>query len=165
MAHDAKKRTELRRRYVQDRQPLNAAALLSKVSYATARSWKSAAEKRGDDWDRARMANDVGDGGVSELTRIVLEEFIPLFKSTIKAIRSDKLDGIEKAEAISRISDAYAKTVKASGAVDPSIAKLGWAMEVMRQLAQFTAEHFPKHQGALLDVLEPFGEYLASEHG
>jgi len=165
MAHDAKKRGELRRRYVIDRQPLNAAALLSKVSYATARDWKRKAEQKGDCWDRARQAEDVGQGGVRALTRMVLEEFIPLFKSTIEAIRHDDFDAIEKAEAISRLSDAYSKTVKASGAVDPSLARLGWAMDVMKLLAEFTAERFPQHQNALLEVLEPFGETLAAEYG
>jgi hypothetical protein len=165
MAHDSAKRQALRRLYVFDRQPLNAAAVQLDVSYSTARAWKAGAAERGDDWDRARLAEDIGDGGVKALTRLVLEEFIPLFKSTITAIKADKLDGIEKAEAISRLSDAFVKTVKASGAVDPAIAKLGWAMDVMRLLAQFTAQQFPQHQGALLEVLEPFGERLAQEYG
>lgn len=165
MAHDADTRAALRRAYVVDRQPLEAAASLLDISYSTARAWKAKAKMRGDDWDRARLAEEVGDGGVKALTRLVLEEFIPLFKSTIAAIKTDKLDGVEKAEAISRLSDAYVKTVKASGAVDPSIAKLSWAMDVMRLLASFTAERFPQHQAALLEVLEPFGERLAEEYG
>lgn len=165
MAHDSKKRQALRRAFVVDRQPLKAAAALLEVSYSTARAWKADAELSGDDWDRARTAESVGDGGVKALTRVVLEEFIPLFQSTIRAIKGDKLDAIDKAEAISRLSDAYMKTVKASGAVDPSIARLAWAMDVIRQLAQFTAERFPQHQTAMIDVLEPFGEQLAQEYG
>jgi hypothetical protein len=165
MAHDNATKQALRRAYVVDRQPLEAAAAKLKLAYSTARSWKKAAQQRGDDWDRARVAEDVGDGGVKALTRLVLEEFIPLFKSTIQSIKEDKLTGHEKAEAISRLSDAYVKTVKASGAVDPSIAKLSWAMDVMRLLARFTAEQFPQHQTALLEVLEPFGERLAQEYG
>lgn len=165
MAHEIATRQALRRSYVIDRQPLEAAAALHDIAYSTARSWKKAAKIRGDDWDRARIAEEVGDGGVKALTRVVLEEFIPLVKSTIDAIKTDKLDAVEKAEAISRLADAYMKTVKASGAVDPAIAKLAWAMDVMRLLAQFTAERFPQHQAALLEVLEPFGERLATEYG
>lgn len=166
MAHKQEKRAEVRRRYVVDRQPLTAAAELSEVSYGTARSWKDAALARGDDWDHARMAEDVGDGGVRELTRVVLEEFVPLFRSTIAEVKGDtKLKAHEKAEAISRLSDAYSKTVKASGAVDPGVAKLGWAMEVLRELAQFVAEKMPQHQSALIEVLEPFGERLAETYG
>lgn len=165
MAHDSAKRTALRRAYVVDRQPLTAAASLFGVSYSTARAWKQAALERGDDWDRARMAEEIGDGGVKTLSRKVLEEFVPLFTSTIEAIKTSNHDAIDKAEALSRVSDAYMKTVKASGAVDPAIAKLAWAMDVMRLLAKFTAERFPQHQQALLEVLEPFGERLATEYG
>lgn len=161
MAHPAAKRTEVRRAYVADRQPLRAAAQIAGVGYETARAWKRDAAERGDDWDRVRQAQAVGEAGVGELTRVVLEEFVPLFRSTITAIKSDKLDAIDKAEAICRLSDAYAKTVKASGAVDPAIAKLAWAMDVLKLLAQFTAERFPQHNHALLELLEPFGEHLA----
>ena len=165
MAHKQEKRAELRRRYVVDRQPLTAAAEAVAVSYSTARSWKDAALGRGDDWDHARMAEEVGSGGVRELTRVVLEEFVPLFRSTISELKTGSLSAVEKAEVISRLSDAYTKTVKASGAVDPTVAKLGWAMEVMRLLAEFTAQHHPKHQVALLEVLEPFGEHLGTVYG
>lgn len=161
MAHPAAKRTELRRAYVSDRQPMRAAAQSAGIGYETARTWKREAAERGDDWDRARQAQAIGEAGVGELTRVVLEEFVPLFRSTIVAIRSDKLDAIDKAEAICRLSDAYAKTVKASGAVDPAIAKLAWAMDVLKLFAQFTAERFPQHSLALLELLEPFGEHLA----
>lgn len=164
MAHPAAKRTELRRAYVVDRQPMRAAAQAVGVGYETARSWKREAAERGDDWDRARQAQEIGEAGVGELTRVVLEEFVPLFRSTITAIRSDKLDAIDKAEAICRLSDAYAKTVKASGAVDPSIAKLAWSMDVLKLFAQFTAEHYPQHNNALLELLEPFGEHLAEAY-
>ncbi|MDM4768631.1 DUF1804 family protein [Solimonas sp. SE-A11] len=165
MAHDPDLRKQLRRSYVVDRQPLKAAAALLDISYSTARSWKEQALERGDDWDRARQAEDVGDGGVKALTRLVLEEFIPLFKTTVAAIQGDKLDAVEKAEAISRLADAYAKTVKASGAVDPAIAKLAWGMDVIKLLVKFCMEHFPQHQAALVEIIEPFGEELATEFG
>lgn len=164
MAHGRDKRTQLRKLYVTDRQSLKAAAGLLKLSYSTARAWKENAEKHGDNWDHARMAEQVGDGGVRELTRTVLGEFVPLFRSTIEAIKNDKCSAMDKAEALSRISDAYTKTVKASGAVDPQLAKLGWGMDVIRLLAQFTAEKYPQHQAALLEILEPFGERLAQDY-
>jgi len=165
MAHERMKRSALRRSYVIDRQPLTAAALSVGVSYSTARTWKADSAHRGDDWDRARLAEQVSDGGVQELTRIVLAEFVPLFKSTIGELRDCTLSAGQKAEAISRLSDAYTKTVKASGAVDPTIARLGWAMDVLRLLADFVTEQFPQHQAALLEIIEPFGQRLAEQFG
>jgi len=165
MAHARATRARLRQLYVVDRQPLKAACRMAAVSYSTGMTWKREAVRLGDDWDHARLAENVGDGGVRELTRVVLGEFVPLFRSTIEELRGGGLTGVEKAEAISRLSDAYTKTVKASGAVDPAMAKLGWAMDVLRLLAQFCAEKFPQHQAVLVDILEPFGERLAAEFG
>jgi hypothetical protein len=165
MAHKREKKLELRRRYVADGQPLAAAAEFSGVSYSTARNWKRGAAADGDDWDRARLAERVVDGGVGELTRVVLGEFVPMFRSTIEALKGSELDAVEKAEAISRLSDAYTKTVKAAGAVDPAIAKLAWAMEVLKLFAEFVQTQFPEQAVALLEVLEPFGQHLAEQFG
>lgn len=88
-----------------------------------------------------------------------------MFKSTIESLRADGLSPVEKAEAISRISDAYAKTIKAAGAVDPAIARLAWAMDVLKMLAEFVQAQFPQHANAVLEILEPFGQHLAEQYG
>lgn len=165
MAHPRLKKSEVRRRYVVDRQPLTGAATLAGISYSTARQWKAQALAAGDDWDKARDAETLRDGTAEELTRVVLNEFVPMFRSTIAALAEDTLSAAEKAEAMSRISDAYAKTVKAAGAVDPAIARLAWAMDVLKALAQFVAREFPQHNDALLEIIEPFGAQMAKEFG
>lgn len=165
MAHPRLKRSEVRRRYVLDRQPLTGAAKIAGISYETARAWKRQALERGDDWDKARESEVLRDGTTAELNRVVLNEFVPLFRSTIIALSGDQMSATDKAEAISRLSDAYAKTIKAAGAVDPKIARLAWAMDVLKELAQFVQTQFPQHTQALLEILEPFGEHLAEQYG
>lgn len=165
MAHPRLKKSELRRRYVVDRQPLTGAATIAKVSYSTARQWKAEALSAGDDWDKARDAETLRDGTAEELTRVVLNEFVPMFRSTILALSGDDLPATAKAEAMSRISDAYAKTVKAAGAVDPAIARLAWAMDVLKLLAEFVRAKFPQHAAAMLEIIEPFGQHLAEQYG
>lgn len=165
MAHSRLKKTEVRRHYVVDRQPLTGAAQLSDVSYSTARQWKAAALAAGDDWDRARLAAQVSDGGSQELTRVVLTEFVPMFKSTVEGLRDSNIPAVAKAEAISRLSDAYAKTIKAAGAIDPAIARLAWAMDVLKELGEFVQRDYPQHSAAVLELLEPFGQHLAEQFG
>lgn len=128
-------------------------------------SQEAAALVAGDDWDRARLAAQVSDGGSQELTRVVLAEFVPMFKSTVEGLRDAAIAAPEKAEAISRLADAYTKTVKAAGAVDPTIASLAWAMDVLKELGEFTQREFPQHSAAVLEMLEPFGQYLAEQYG
>lgn len=165
MAHSRLKKAEVRRRYVVDHQPLTGAAQLSGVSYSTARGWKAAALEQGDDWDRARQAATMSDGGVEDLKRVVIGEFVPLFKSTVEALGDAAIPAVDKAEAISRLSDAYTKTIKATGAVDPAIARLAWAMDVLKELGEFVQREFPQHSAAVLELLEPFGQHLAECYG
>lgn len=165
MAHPRLKKSEVRRRYVADRQPLTGAAAIAGVSYSTARQWKAQALQANDDWDKARDAETLRDGTTDELNRVVLNEFVPLFRSTILELSAQTLPATVKAEAISRLSDAYAKAVKAAGAVDPTIARLAWAMDVLKSLAEFVQVKFPQHAGAVLEILEPFGQHLAEQYG
>lgn len=165
MAHAPETRQSVRRAYVYDRLPLEAAAEREAVSYATARNWKRKAKEEGDDWDRARAASRMASGGLGDLTTRVLEEFALLFQVTMEEIGSGEFDGIQKAEAMSRLADAYTKTVKAAGGGDSSIGKLAVAMEILERLVAFVQRHYPQHAGALLEVLEPFGEELNQAYG
>lgn len=164
MAHAPEVRAAVRRTYVSERQPLEVSAERNGVSYNTARQWKRAAKEAGDDWDRARSAARMAAGGLGDLTTQVLEEFALLFQSTMEQIGSSEFDGIQKAEAMSRLADAYTKTVKAAGGGDNRIAKLSVAMEVLEKFVAFIQQHYPQHGQALLEVLEPFGEELSKSY-
>lgn len=164
MAHAPEVRAAVRRTYVSERQPLEAAAERHGISYNTARQWKRTAKEQGDDWDRARSAARMAAGGLGDLTTQVLEEFALLFQSTMEQIGSSEFDGIQKAEAMSRLADAYTKTMKAAGGGDSKIAKLATAMEVLEKLVAFIQQHYPQHGTALLEVLEPFGEELSKSY-
>jgi len=165
MAHPKETRQAVRKAYVEDRMPLTQAAQLQGVRYETARRWKADARGSGDDWDRARMADRIASGGLGDLTAAVLDDFIRLFQGTLEALRSHEGDPILRAEAISRLSDAYAKTVKAAGATNPELSKLGTALEVTKHLAQFVRQEYPQHTEAFLEILEPFGERLSEIYG
>lgn len=161
MAHSPEKRADVRRSYVGERLPLDAAAEKHGIAYNTARHWKRQAKEQGDDWDRARSAARMAAGGLGDLTTQVLEEFALLFQTTMEEVGSSEVDGIQKAEAMSRLADAYTKTVKAAGGGDSKIGKLAVAMEMLERQVTFVQQHYPQHANALLEVLEPFGEELS----
>jgi hypothetical protein len=161
MAHAPEVRQAVRRSYVIERLPLEAACEKHQVSYHTGRNWKRVDKEAGDDWDRARAASRMAAGGLGDLTTQVLEEFALLFQATMEQIGSGEYDGLQKAEAMSRLADAYTKTVKAAGGGDSKIARLAVAMEVLEKLVAFVQLHYPQQGAALLEVLEPFGEELS----
>ncbi|MCC7413354.1 MAG: DUF1804 family protein [Gammaproteobacteria bacterium] len=165
MAHAPEIRQAVRRSYVAERLSLEAAADKHQVSYHTARNWKARARIDGDDWDRARAAARMAAGGLGDLTTQVLEDFALLFSSTMEEIESGEYSGIQKAEAMSRLADAWTKTVRAAGGGDNRIAKLAVALEVLERLVAFIQQHYPQHAAALLAVLEPFGQQLNQVYG
>jgi len=165
MAHSKETRNAVRSSFVYDRLPLEAAADKHDVSYNTVRTWKKRDKKNGDDWDKARAARRMADGGLGDITAIVIEDFTLLFKSVVKDITSGEYDGLKKAAALSQLSDAYVKTMKAAAGGDPKIAKLSTALETLQLLATYIKEEHPDALERFSLILEPFGAKVNEAFG
>lgn len=166
MAHPKEKKTAARAAYVYEALTLEVIAQRIDASLGTISRWKRDALEGGDDWDRARAAARISGQGSEAVTQAVMEDFILLFQSTLTDVKNDKdIKPLAKAEIISRLSDAYNKTMSAVAKGNPKLSKLAVAMEVMQALAEFIRKHYPKHANAFAEVLEPFGEEVAKSYG
>lgn len=164
MAYSEETRRALRAAYVYKALSLEAAADQMKIAFGTASRWKRDAKETGDDWDRARAAARLGAEGAESVTQLVLEEFVTLFQSTMEQVKNDaKASGLQKAEALSRLSDAYHKTMSAVAKGSPKLNKLAVAMEVIKMLTDFIVAKHPSQALTFVDMLEPFGEHLTQE--
>ncbi|KIO49608.1 DUF1804 family protein [Nitrosospira sp. NpAV] len=166
MAHPQEKITAARAAYVYEALTLEAIAQKCNVSKGTLARWKKTAQDGGDDWDRARAAARLSGQGAEAVTQAVLEDFVLLFQSTLTEVKTDKdIKPLAKAEVISRLSDAYNKTMSAVSKGNPKLNKLAVAMEVLQVLAAFIQRHYPRHANAFGEILEPFGEEVAKSYG
>lgn len=166
MAYSSEVKQAVRSAFIYKGYTLKAAADAEDVPYETARHWKRQALSQGDDWDNARAAARISRGGVKALTSEIIEDFALLFQSTIEEIKNaEGVKPLQKAEAISRLSDAYQKTVKAAGASNPELSRLSIAMDVIKRQAEFIKAHYPMHLDAFIEMLEPFGEVVSREFG
>lgn len=164
MAYSDDVRTAVRSAFVHKGMSLQAACDFNGVPYETGRSWKRKAKSAGDDWDIAKAAKNISQSGAQALTASIIEDFIVLFQSTIAELQSDKkLTSIQKAESISRLADAYTKTVKSAGNSNPSLSKLAIAMDLIKCQFDFIQSEFPQHINAFVEILEPFGEVVNRE--
>jgi hypothetical protein len=161
VAYPEEKKLAVRRSYVYQRLSLQHAADVNEVNYQTARAWKRKAADDGDDWDTARTASRMAGGGVGDMTAEVLEDFALLFQSTITELKEGDFNALQKAEVISRLSDAYTKTMKAAGGSNPKIAKLSVAMEVLDELAKFIRKNSPQDLERFASILDPFGQHIS----
>ncbi len=166
MAHPQEKITAARAAYVYEALTLEAVAQKCNVSKGTLARWKKTALEDGNDWDRARAAARLSGQGAEAVTQAVLEDFVLLFQSTLTEVKTDKdIKPLAKAEVISRLSDAYNKTMSAVAKGNPKLNKLAVAMEVLQALAEFVRTHYPRHANAFGEILEPFGEEIAKSYG
>lgn len=166
MAHPKEKKTAARAAYVYEALTLEVIAKRVCASLGTVSRWKRDALADGDDWDRARSAARLSGQGTEAVTQAVMEDFILLFQSTLTEVKTaTDIKPLAKAEIISRLSDAYNKTMSAVARGNPKLSKLAVAMEVMQALAGFIRQRYPKHANAFAEVLEPFGEEMAKTYG
>ena len=165
MAHAPEIRAKLRAHYINDALSLEAASERLDISSRTATRWKQEALANGDDWDKARLACRLAGEGAEAVSRAVLEEFLSLFQITLADIRDGELKPMEKAEGMSRLADAYTKTMRCVQRSAPELNRLAVASEVLQLLAKFVKTKHPKLAPALMEVLEPFGEELVKAYG
>lgn len=163
--HPPERRDAVRAAYVHQRMPLEAAAQQGGVAYQTARTWKRQAATQGDDWDRARGAARMAAGGLGDLTAQVLEDFAILFTATMEQLKGPQIGPLDRAEAMSRLSDSYVKVVKAAGNASPPLAELSVAMKVLSELSTYIRDHHPADLPRFAAILEPFGQRLAQVLG
>lgn len=165
MAHKPQIRSAARAAYVHEAQPMEAVAARLAVSAGTLSRWKREALDSGDDWDRARAAARLAGQGAEAVATAVLEDFVLLFQSTLAEIKSGSIPPLAKAEAISRLSDAYHKTTAAASRGNPKLSRLAIAMDVLQLLAEHIRQHRPQLAAAFAEMLEPFGADLAKAYG
>ncbi len=165
MAHPPEKKAQVRTGFVTDKLDLEQAAIRAGVPYDTARKWKSLAAAAGDDWDRARAAHSLTSSGAGTLAQLVLHDFLIMYQETVEATKADvALSAKDKAETLSRLADAFQKTMSAVAKAAPDLGRFAVATEILADLADFVAQKYPQYRAGLVEVLEPFGAFIAKKY-
>ncbi len=163
MAHPPEARRAVRDAYVVDKLDLEAAAARAGVPYDTARKWKGADPN---DWDKARAAHSLTGAGAGTIAQLVLHDFLIMYQATVDDVKADcDMSAKDKAETLSRLADAFQKTISAVAKAAPDLGRYAVATELLADLAGFVATDFPQHRAALVDILEPFGAFVARKYG
>ena len=166
MAHKDSTRLAVRAAYINERLTLSAAAARHHIQRNTAATWKRQAKAGGDDWDLARNSLRLAKGGIAKITEVILEDFSYLASSTLAELkRNTSLNPLQKAEALVKLSDAYAKTTKAAGCVDPQLGRLSIAMDVIQDLGEFLQKDAPDLIDPFSNALHRYGAHLTAKWG
>lgn len=166
MAADPKNKREAFRLYVEEsRNPAQCAAAVG-VSERTVQNWMARARDQGKSWDKSRSAYLLGPGGTESIALKFVPTFFALINSTIRDLEEDKdLSPLEKAEALSRITDAAVKAANAMAKLNPSLNRVSVSMETVKLFADYIAREFPQHAEAFMEVLGPFSQHIVNKFG
>jgi hypothetical protein len=159
-------RAAVRAAYVDRRQSLTRAAAETGITAGTARKYKREAAAAGDDWDRSRALPLPPVDTRQLLVQALIEDYVRLHQATQQALLAEEAaEPLARAEALSRLANAFTKTMAAAGRAAPEITALTLAGEFVRELAGFVEAHHPDAMPALAAVLEPFGQHLLKKYG
>jgi hypothetical protein len=154
MAHSQETRSKVKKLYVEG-MPLKTAAITCCVSYDTARDWKSASDTAGDNWDTARTAHRIGDQGIEELNRTLVEDFARNIITTTREIEAaPEIPAVVKSQMLAQLADAYSKFSKAFARINPQYSGLSVALDTLKTMA----DHLRLNDPAALKVLQPHFE-------
>ncbi|PJG83779.1 DUF1804 family protein [Caviibacterium pharyngocola] len=135
MAFDEKVRAFVRRYYVFDRLTLEQSAEKAGVAFGTARRWKSQAQAKGDDWDKARDVQVMVGGDMESLAAGMLSGFIIQYKSVMSELETEDLATMKKVELLTGLADSFAKMTASSKKLLPETSAIATAMQVIEMMA------------------------------
>ncbi|SDD56665.1 Protein of unknown function [Paracidovorax valerianellae] len=162
MAHASEKRTQLRGLYVYQRLPMETACKKVGVPRSTGNRWKQEAADKGDDWETVRAAIALGDDNFSSLSKKLLEDYLVQHQATMDQLRdATNMTARDRAETLASMSDSFNKTMASFKRLAPDLNKQAVQLDVLQRLVSFAQARFPQHLGAMVELLEPFGEELA----
>lgn len=166
MAHSATVQARARAAYIHDTLPLEQVATLTGVPFATLARWKRQSREKGDDWDKLRAANLLAGEGVEAVARQMLADYVTQHKTLMHTVLNDpSMDAAKKVSALASLADSFNKIVAASKRVLPETGELAIALQTITLLAEFVRRQYPQHAGAIIEILEPFGEEVARVFG
>ncbi|SUT91421.1 Protein of uncharacterised function (DUF1804) [[Actinobacillus] rossii] len=164
MAHDEKTRAFVRRYYVFDRLSLEQAAEKAGVSFGTARRWKTAAEKDGDNWEKARDVQVMASGGIENIAQGLLAGFLIKYRTLMTELEENqKLSTAEKVEALSALADSFAKMTASSKKLLPETSAIATALRVIEMMANLVKTKKPHLLPEFLEMLDELEVQIQKE--
>ncbi|MEO5346411.1 MAG: DUF1804 family protein [Magnetococcus sp. YQC-9] len=167
-------RERMRAAYQENGGNLAMAARRQGVAESTARRWLKQDRLAGVTWE-AEKAHDnrmldraagclVGNRR-EQLVSALLEDYLDLHKEALAEVKSGVVKPLERVDALSRLSQALDRTLRALGKASPELSRLAIAKWVLERQAEFVKQHYPHHLAAFVEILEPFGDELVRESG
>ncbi|NGZ06361.1 MAG: DUF1804 family protein [Magnetococcales bacterium] len=98
-----------------------------------------------------------------QLVSHLLDLYLKLHREAVEAVAGSDLAPLARVDALSRLSQALDRTLRALSKASPELSRLAVAKWVLERQAAFIKTRFPCHLEAFVEILEPFGAELVRE--
>lgn len=139
------------------------------VAESTARRWRRMDQHQGVPWEsRAdgalleRAAGCLVGNRRERMVSAMLEEYLELHKEAVAAVKNGEVKPLERVDALSKLSQALDRTLRALGKASPELSRLAIAKWVLERQAEFVRLRHPDYLEMFVEILEPFGEELVT---
>lgn len=145
------------------------------VSIGAAYRWKKKDQAIHRDWNQespsvleggavlGQTANCLAGSSRETLVGALLEEYLVMHKDAVEAIKKQVDTPLQRVDALSRLSQALDRTLRALGKASPEMSRLAMASWVLERQAEFVKNRFEHYLPVFVEVLEPFGAELVRE--
>lgn len=155
MARPPEERMKLRTAYIGGL-PLEAAAAMAGVPYATARNWFRAAREEGDDWDKFRAASlIVAGGGIEQAMGRIIAAGLMRCEALLERI-GEITGAAEAADAVASLGDTISKLKNAAKAFMPEVSEQAVAIDTLKALSVWTGNSAPAKGMVLAEILDGY---------
>lgn len=166
MAYSQDTINAVRRSFINEQLPMEAAADKHGIPVATARRWKKDAAAAGDHWDVLKTAYVMTAGGLEEVSRHALMSFMVQHRAVMDELTSSPdIAAAVRVDKIVSLSDAYSKMVATSRRVLPEVNRLAVALDVIEKFAGFVHKTRPDLLVAFVELLDGFGREVEALYG
>jgi hypothetical protein len=156
----------VRRSFINEQLPLEAAADKHGIPVGTAHRWKKSAEAKGDNWETLKTAYVMTAGGLEEVSHHVLMSFMVQYRSVMDELTTNPdIAPVVRADKIVSLADAFNKMTAASRRVLPEVSRLVVALDVVDKFAEYVQKNRPDALGVFLELLEGFAREVEALYG
>ncbi|GAB0055726.1 hypothetical protein SIID45300_00021 [Candidatus Magnetaquicoccaceae bacterium FCR-1] len=162
-------RAQVRAAFLESGGNLALAARQHGVAESTARRWRRMDQQEGVPWESQpngtlldRAAGCLVGNRRERMVSAMLEEYLELHKEAVAAVKNGEVKPLDRVDALSKLSQALDRTLRALGKASPELSRLAIAKWVLERQAEFVRNHHPDWLEMFVEILEPFGEELVT---
>nr|WP_321459668.1 DUF1804 family protein [uncultured Cohaesibacter sp.] len=161
MAYDLARLKAVKDAYVNKGQSIAAIARNTGLSEGTIRRWRKKDKGTLQDWDQKQ--GSISQGLPQTTIDEILATMISVQNTTLKDLEKTEKDPIEKARAITSLSDAFTKCMSIARKQEEKQLRLSAVGYVLEEFAAYLIQHHPDVAPTYLNILEPFGVAMSEK--